>query len=273
MSIAIAASGRRSVQVEVSVPGTEQQVWQAIASGPGISSWFVPTTMEEVDGVPVAVRFEFGPGLAPRSAITAWQPPHSYTVQGDGWGGSPPIASHWQVQAGADGTCLVRVTNSLDAPRADWDALLEATAQGWPGFFRTLVLYMSHFPNQPSALLQLVAPVAGSEAQAWDALRAALGLQQLTVGQRWQSPAGAPALAGVAEHVSAQPCDILLRVATPWPGVAAFGAFSFGDQSMVAINLYHYGEQAGQMRERERPLWQAWLAAHFAPPAQTPAGP
>jgi len=32
------ASGRREVQVEVEVPGTPEEVWRAIATGPGISS-------------------------------------------------------------------------------------------------------------------------------------------------------------------------------------------------------------------------------------------
>ena len=35
-------SGRRSVQAEVEVPGTPEEVWEAIATGPGITSWFVP---------------------------------------------------------------------------------------------------------------------------------------------------------------------------------------------------------------------------------------
>ena len=47
MSVKKEASGRRSVQVEVEVPGTPEEVWQAIATGPGISSWFVPTRSEE----------------------------------------------------------------------------------------------------------------------------------------------------------------------------------------------------------------------------------
>ena len=55
MSVKKEASGRRSVQVEVEVPGTPEEVWQAIATGPGISSWFVPTAFEERDGKPVAV--------------------------------------------------------------------------------------------------------------------------------------------------------------------------------------------------------------------------
>src|SRR4051812_45796727 len=44
MSVKREASGRRSVQVEVEDPGTPEEVWQAIATGPGISSWFVWTT-------------------------------------------------------------------------------------------------------------------------------------------------------------------------------------------------------------------------------------
>ncbi len=43
MSVKQEAGGRRSVQVDVEVPGTPEEVWQAIATGPGISSWFVPT--------------------------------------------------------------------------------------------------------------------------------------------------------------------------------------------------------------------------------------
>ena len=43
MSVKKEASGRRYVQVEVEVPGTPEEVWQAIATGPGVSSWFVPT--------------------------------------------------------------------------------------------------------------------------------------------------------------------------------------------------------------------------------------
>jgi uncharacterized protein YndB with AHSA1/START domain len=71
MSVKTEASGRRSVQVEVEVPGTPEEVWQAIATGPGISSWFVPTTFEQSDGRPVSVTMNFGPGMLATSAMTA----------------------------------------------------------------------------------------------------------------------------------------------------------------------------------------------------------
>src|SRR4029077_7233445 len=99
MSVKKEASGRRSVQVEVEVPGTPEEVWQAIATGPGISSWFVPTEFEERDGKPVAVTLNFGPGMESRSVVTAWDPPRRFAAQGEGWGGSPPLAAEGSVDA------------------------------------------------------------------------------------------------------------------------------------------------------------------------------
>ena len=192
MSVKKEASGRRSVQVEVEVPGTPEEVWQAIATGPGISSWFVPTEFEERDGKPVAVTMNFGPGMESRAAVTAWDPPRMFAAQGEGWGGSPPIATEWSVEARAGGVCLVRVVNSLFASTDDWDNQLEGTESGWPGFFRTLRIYLTHFRGQRSAIMQLMAPAAGTEAEAWETLTAALGLKGVSVGQRWTAPGGCP---------------------------------------------------------------------------------
>ena len=82
--------------IEFEVPGTPEEVWQAIATGPGISSWFVPTEIEERDGKPVAVKVNFGPGMEPRSVVTAWDPPRMFSRTAAGWlPGSPPIATEW----------------------------------------------------------------------------------------------------------------------------------------------------------------------------------
>src|SRR5438093_1876591 len=70
MSVKKEPSGRRSIQVEVEVPGTPEEVWQAIATGPGISAWFTPAEFEEHDGKPVAVSLDFGPGMESTSKIT-----------------------------------------------------------------------------------------------------------------------------------------------------------------------------------------------------------
>ncbi len=131
MSVKKEASGRRSVQVEVEVPGTPEEVWQAIASGPGISSWFVPAKFEERDGKPVAIKLDFGPGMESSSPITTWDPPRKFVAEGNGWmPGSPPIADEWSVEARAGGTCIVRVVHSLFADTDDWDNQLTGTESG-----------------------------------------------------------------------------------------------------------------------------------------------
>src|SRR4029450_7792858 len=185
MSLKKEASGRRWVQVEVEVPGTPEEVWKAIATGPGISSWFVPTEFEERDGKPAAVPLTFGPGMESRPAVTAWGPPRMFAAQGEGWGGSPPIADEWTVEARGGGVCVVRVVHSLFASTDDWDNQLEGTESGWPGFFRILRIYLTHFRGQRSAMMQWMAPAAGTEAEAWATLTAALGLNGGRAGQGW----------------------------------------------------------------------------------------
>jgi hypothetical protein len=191
-----------------------------------------------------------------------------FAAQGEGWGGSPPIATEWSVETRAGGVCLVRVVHSLFASTDDWDNQLQGTESGWPGFFRTLRIYLTHFRGQRSAIMQFVAPVAGTEAEAWEMLTAAFGLKGVSVGQRWTAPAGVPALSGVVEYVSQRPYDVLLRLDKPGPGVAALGAFTIGGQSMVALSFYHYGNQAAETVARETPLWQPWIQERFPMPSE-----
>ncbi len=266
MSVKKEASGRRSVQAEVELPGTPEEVWQAIATGPGISSWFVPTEFEERDGKPVAVKVDVGVEIS--SPVTVWDPPRKWVAQSDGMPGSPPIANEWTVEARGGGVCILRIVQSLFASTDDWDNQLEGAAHGWPGFFRTLRIYLTHFRGQRCALKQFMVPVAGTEAEAWDALTAALGLKGLSVGQRWTAPAGVPALSGMAEYFSQDPNDALLRLDKPGPGVAALGTINFGGPIMVALNLYLYGDQAAGAVARETPLWDAWFQKRFPMPTE-----
>ena len=269
MSVKKEASGRRSVQVEVEVPGTPEEVWQAIATGPGISSWFVPAEFEERDGKPVAVTLNFGPGMESRSVVTAWDPPRRWAAQSEGWGGSPPIADEWNVEARAGGICVVRVVHSLFASTDDWDNQLEGTESGWPGFFRILRIYLAHFRGQRSAMMQWMAPAAGTEAEAWETLAAALELKGVSAGQRWSAPAGGPALSGVVEHVNQSPRTALLRLDKPGPGAAALSAVNCGGPIMVTLSFYLYGDQAAGTVARETPLWQAWIQERFPMPSET----
>jgi uncharacterized protein YndB with AHSA1/START domain len=268
MSVKKDPSGRRYVELEVEVPGTPEEVWQAIASGPGISSWLVPAEFEVRDGKPVALKLDFGPGMEATSAVTAWDPPRKWATLSDAViPGSPPIANEWMVEARAGGTCIIRIVQSLFASTDDWDNQLEGAEYGWPGFLRTLRIYLTHFRGQRSTTMKWMAPFAGSEAEAWESLTAALGLKGLKVGQRWTAPAGVPALSGVVEYIAESPYDALLRLDKPGPGIAALGAFNCGGPSMAALGFYLYGDQAAKTVARETPLWDTWFQSRFPMPA------
>lgn len=273
MSVEKEPSGRRSIQVEVEVPGTPEEVWRAIATGPGISSWFVPAEFEERDGKPVAVKLDFGPGMVSRAEVTAWQPPLKWTAESAGWApGMPSLANEWSVEARDGGVCVVRIVNSLFASTDDWDNQLEGTENGWPAFFRTLRIYLTHFRGQRSAVMRWMAPAAGTEAEAWDALTAPLGLTGVSVGQRVTAPAGVPPFGGVVEYLTRSPNDALLRVDRPGPGVAALGTINCGGPILVALNFYLYGDEAAATAARETPLWEAWIQQHFPTPTDSGKG-
>jgi uncharacterized protein YndB with AHSA1/START domain len=261
MSVTVEASGRRSVQIEVEVPGTPEEVWAAIATGPGISSWFVPAQVEMQDGTPTAMTLTFGPGMDSRSVVTAWDAPRMFSKESAGWmPGSPAMGNEWTVEARNGGTCIVRIVHSLFASTDEWDNQLEATKDGWPAFLRTLQLYLTHFRGQTATLMQVSGQASGSEADAWNALTTGLGVKDVRIGERWTAPAGVPVLRGVVEYVTSSPYDALLRIDMPAPGIAALGVAGFpGQPCMAAVNFYLFGDQAAATVARVTPEWHAWL--------------
>jgi uncharacterized protein YndB with AHSA1/START domain len=269
MSVKVEASGRRSVQVEFDVVGTPEQVWKALATGPGISSWFVPTDVDERDGKPVAVTYHFGPGIDIHSVVTVCDAPRSFAQQGAGMTpDSPPGAIEWHIEARAGGRCVVRVVQSLFASTDAWDHELESATAGWSGFWSILKLYLQHFSGQPSAIMQVTAPVATTEAETWETLTSALGVKGVGMGQRWTTPVGVPPLAGVVEVVTENPYDALLRLDTPGPGLCALGATTYpGGQGMVAMNIYSYGDQARETVASVTPMWEAFFQERFPVPS------
>jgi len=264
MTVKKEASGRRSVQIEFEVPGTPEEIWQAIATGPGISSWLMPAEIEERDGKPVALKLNFGSGGASSSAITTWDPPRVFAAQADGFApGSPPFASEWHIEAQSGGTCILRLVHSLFASTDDWDDQLEYLESGWSAFLRTLQIYLRYFRGQRSTVMKWMVPVPGTEAEAWEMLTGAMGLKGASVGERWTAPMGVPELSGIVEYVSETPYDILVRLDKPGPAVAAFGAVDMGGPCMVGMNVYLYGDQADASAAHETPLWEAWFQKHF----------
>ena len=273
MSVKVDAAGRRSIQVEVEVPGTPEQVWEAIATGPGISSWFVPTELEGHEGGNMTCHF--APGMDSKATITSWEPPHRLTADSDSFvPGGPTVATEWTVEARDGGRCIVRVVHSLFASTNEWDDQLEGTESGWPAFFRILRLYLAHFRGQASAMFMATGLGAGSTSDVWDKLNGSLGLGDSTIGQKQQTGVGAPGLSGTVEAAhGGKHAFKLLLLDKPAPGAVVLNVCPMGEnQVFVSTSFYLYGKDAAEAAKKNEPLWQEWMQKHFgAPPEATGA--
>ena len=268
MSVKVDASGqRRSVQSEAVVPGTPEQVWQAIATGPGVSSWFVPCQIEEQVGGKIVASF--GPDMDSTATVTAWNPPHSFSAEGSEMSpGSPVMATEWTVEAQFGGTCVVRVVHSWFAETDEWDGQFESTELGWAAFFRDLVLYLDHFFGQPSQTIQLMGFSAESQEATWQKLSKALGLEGKFVGDSAESPEGSPKLSGKVNHLGSDDHpETILLLDQPAPGIGHFFAMPMGGITALSIRVFLFGDQAADTATQEEPIWTAWVAENFPMPA------
>ncbi len=270
MSVKKDSTGRRSISVETEVPGTPEQVWHAIATGPGISSWFYPT---EIDGDKITMHW--APGMDSTSTVKTWEPLHRFVAESEGLGpNAPPMATEWIVEARSGGKCVVRVVHSLFASTDDWDGQLEGMEEGWPQFFEVLRVYLAQHFGEPSASVLLMSMATGSPSEAWATLAGPLGLADAKPGARTgPRAAGVPPFAGVVERATRmeQGQGLVVRIDEPAPGVAILGAQVCGGL-MASVSLYLFGAGAAAAAKRDEPAWQAWMNQRFPQPA-APAEP
>jgi uncharacterized protein YndB with AHSA1/START domain len=262
-------SGRRWIEVEVEVPGTPEEVWQSIATGPGITSWFVPTEFRED-----TVVSDFGPGMESIAKVTAWDPPRRFCAESHDLGpDAPPVASEWIVEARSGGTCIVRVVHSLFTSAADWDKELESWESGWPDFFRILRAYLTHFRGQHGRQITVMGFASEPASDAWAALTTALGLAGATKGQRARTRDPVPPLSGVVDDVMNEEAgrQIYLRLDEPAPGIGHLFALLMGGKVCLSLRMYLYGQDAAGISQRDQAAWEAWMIKHFPAPDHSTA--
>jgi uncharacterized protein YndB with AHSA1/START domain len=274
--------GHRSVEAEVEVPGSPEEVWRAIATGDGISSWFVPSTVEEREGGKAVC--DFGPGMEAVSTITTWNPPHNYIAEAGE--GPEKIATEWIVEARRGGTCLVRVVHRWFADNDDWDTEFEGHAYGWAtSYFRMLWIYLTHFPGQRCSPLQFTAMSSTGNADTWWTIRTAVKIDRES--RRAESTPGSPELAGVLEDLEVTDPELLriraespqivaalegmgdewpellVRLERPAPGLAHVFTMAMGEQTMVSLRLFLYGDPGAAAAPDVEREWPRWLAEQF----------
>lgn len=253
----------RSIELEIEVPGTPEQVWDAIATGPGISSWYVPHQVEEREGGAASARFGPGPEMEIPGRVAAWEPPRRVVF--DGGEGVDGMAFEWLVEARDGGTCVVRLVNSGFGSGADWDAQYDAMTDGWGMFLLNLKLHLQHFAGQAATPVIPSAMWTGSRNDVWATLTGALGVPaDPEIGDRIDVNApDAPALGGTV--VATTPWRISLLVDKPSPGTGFLAAEPMGDQVGVSVWSYLYGADGAEAAERDEPRWRSWLDQRAEP--------
>src|SRR5687768_3767018 len=113
-------------EAEFEVPGTPEQVWRAIATPEGISSWMMPVDLDARLGG--ALTFHMGPEADSHGRVTGFEPERRFAYEED-WAalvGRPdadvtPLVTEFLVEARSGGTCVVRVVTSAFGTGADWE--------------------------------------------------------------------------------------------------------------------------------------------------------
>ncbi|WP_158580062.1 SRPBCC family protein [Geodermatophilus marinus] len=255
-------SARVSAHV-TEVPGEPEEVWRAIATGPGISTWFVPAEVEEREGGRIVTHH--GPFGTSAGVVTAWEPPHRFAYEERDWDPDAPDAPPWAtellVESRGGGTCVVRLVSGFFTGGEGWEEQLEGTDEGWRGALRTLRLALTHFPGLPVASMEVFGSLTGRSADdAAGELLPALGLAGASPGDRVDLDGGAPPTTGTV--VDAGPRGVTLHVERPHPGVLEVAAFSHGGTT-VAVRAHLFGAGGTEAAAREAPRWTAWLGEHL----------
>jgi uncharacterized protein YndB with AHSA1/START domain len=149
-------------------------VWEAIATGPGIDSWFMGRNEVE-GGTGGVVRGAFG-GYRPEYRIHEWDPLEKLVYGSETAPDGRRIAYEFLVEGRDAGSTVIRCVTSGFLPGDDWEDEFEAMTTGGELFFRTLVEYITHFAGRTAVPVTVFGPAVGDWAEAWARLGTELGL-------------------------------------------------------------------------------------------------
>ncbi len=258
--------GRPRVETEVEIQATPEAIWKAIATGPGVKSWFMGMESEFDERVGGEVRTKMGEEMVPIAKLTAWDPPNHFATEADNalGPGSPKIAYEWTIEAKGGGKCIVRHLQTLFTEDDSWDTQVGDTSAGWPSFFHVLRNYVERHAEEPSGVVQAMGPVPGSKDEAFERLTSALGVTEIAKGASVDCNVdGAPAFSGEIEDVVRGRSDrIMICLEKPFAGTGWIGVGPIGGSMTAIVTLYLYGEGAAEASASANAQLMPWLQAH-----------
>jgi uncharacterized protein YndB with AHSA1/START domain len=239
---------------ETEVDATPEQVWEALATGPGWDSWFMGRN--EIEQRPGgAVRWSIGDFTA-TSTVTTWDPPKRFVSTGDEGPDGSLHKFDYQIEPREGGGSSIRYLHS-GFLSGDWETEYEAMSEGDPMYFQKLVEYVTYFSGRFATSVDAHGPEVADREQAMALFRTGLGLSgDVAVGDTVQlAPEGFPPTEGVVDCVSAS----FLGVRTS----DAMYRFIYGFDHTVMVGHHLFSE--GTDQEAAERAWASWLTRLFAP--------
>ena len=240
------------VRKEIEVDATPEEVWEAIATGPGLDAWFMGTNQVE-PGEGGAVRMTL-PGWSEESTVTVWDPPNRLVTETARGEDGRFMAFEYLIEGRGGGSTVVRLVHSGFLAGDDWEAEYEALKSGDPMYIDKLAEYLTHFRGRTAIPVSAFGPEVDRE-HMWAVLRETLGLSgAVAEGDQVRfTPEGLAPVEGVVDHVSAE----TLGVRT------SDGMYRFihGLGGTVVLGHHIYADADQQATER---AWQSWLDKSFA---------
>lgn len=233
---------------QVEVDATPEQVWQAIATGPGIDSWFMGRN--EVDEAGGVVRQSFG-GYEPEHRITGWEPMRRLAYGGDEAPDGRFVAYEFLIEGRDRSSTVLRMASSGFLPGDDWAEEFEAMRNGGAMFWASLCEYLRHFAGRTGVPLTVFGPAVSDWPAAWATLAESFGLDRpARAGDRVKlMPSGVD---GEVYFVNEQTLGV--RTAD---GIYRFLQGFHGP--MVACHVVFTPGLTGTDRDSAEQAWQSWL--------------
>jgi hypothetical protein len=225
------------IRREVELPATPEEVWEAVATGPGIASWLFP---EE-------------PG--PESTVESDQP-RRYAVRTE-FGGGAFNSVEFVIEARGEGAIL-RYVHSGVFEEAGWDDQYDAVDGHTDFYLHTLGQYLEHFSPRTATYVGggpggLSGPEASMAPDGFTKLQAALGVDGAGPGDTVRLAHAD--VDGVVDYKT----EHFLGVRTSDALYRFFGRNAFGGP--VGMSIHHFGD--GVDAEAEGRAWTAWMASVY----------
>jgi uncharacterized protein YndB with AHSA1/START domain len=231
---------------QAEVPASPDEVWAAIATGPGIDSWFMGRN-EVTAG---AVRTVFGE-YTPELEITGRDPARRFAYRSGQAPDGRFIAYEFLIEGRAGASTVLRTVTSGFLPGDDWAEEFEAMTLGGELYFRTLVEYLTHFAGRFAAPVTAFGPPGTNWSRDRSLLCRALGLaDEAKPGDPAQvGPAGGVVYVATAHAIAVRTADALYRFMR-----------GFGKPVIAAHHLFSADAEPDQARQ----AWEAWLSRTLA---------